>query len=310
MSSQVRIATRESMLALWQAGHIADALRAAHPGIDITLIPMTTAGDRMLAKPLFEIGGKGLFLKELECALLDDEADIAVHSMKDVPVELPQGLIIKSVLKRLDGRDAFVSNEYDDLDSLPANATVGTSSLRRQCQLKAYRSDICFENLRGNVNTRIKRLDDGEFDAIILASAGLKRLGLEDRIKAHLDTDICLPAIGQGIIGIECRDDDRPTHDLLAPLHDEDTFSLIAAERAFAKKIKADCHLPIAAYAELAESALVLRGRVGMPDGSRLIEGSVTGTLDDPTSAGHALAIDLIDRGAGAILDTVREQLS
>ena len=303
----MRIATRRSTLALWQANHVADALREAHPGLDVSLVPMTTEGDRQLATALFQIGGKGLFLKELECAMLAGDADIAVHSMKDVPVDLPEGLCITAVLARLDPRDAFVSNEFADLDDLPTAARVGTSSLRRQCQLKAYRPDVDTGSLRGNVETRLKRLDDGDFAAVILASAGLKRLGMAYRIRAPIPTDICLPAIGQGVIGVECREDDASTGELLAAINHDETAALIAAERAFASALTADCRLPVAALAEASGTEVSITGRVGMPDGSRLISGTARGPLAETEAAGQALALDLLNRGAADILDRLRE---
>ncbi len=304
----MRIATRRSTLALWQASHVADALREAHPGLDVSLIPMTTEGDRRLATALFEIGGKGLFLKELERAMLAGEADIAVHSMKDVPAQLPEGLCITTVLKRLDPRDAFVSNEFADLDDLPTEARVGTSSLRRQCQLKAYRPDVATENLRGNVETRLKHLDDGDFAAVILASAGLKRLGMADRIRAPIPTDICLPAVGQGVIGVECRDDDAPTRELLAALNHDETAALISAERAFSKALAADCHLPVAALAEASGAEVSITGLVGMPDGSRLISGTARAPLAESEAVGQSLAMDLLNQGAADILDRLRDK--
>ncbi len=304
----MRIATRRSTLALWQASHVADALREAHPGLDVSLIPMTTEGDRRLATALFEIGGKGLFLKELERAMLAGDADIAVHSMKDVPAQLPEGLCITAVLERLDPRDAFVSNKFADLDDLPTMARVGTSSLRRQCQLKAYRPDVATENLRGNVETRLKHLDDGDFAAVILASAGLKRLGMADRIRAPIPTDICLPAIGQGVIGVECRDDDAPTRELLAALNHDETAALISAERAFSKALAADCHLPVAALAEASGAEVSITGLVGMPDGSRLISGTARAPLAESEAVGQSLAMDLLNQGAADILDRLRDK--
>lgn len=303
----MRIATRRSTLALWQANHVANALREAHPGLDVSLVPMTTEGDRRLDVALFEIGGKGLFLKELERAMLTGDADIAVHSMKDVPIELPAGLCITAMLERLDPRDAFVSNEFADLYDLPAGAMIGTSSLRRQCQLKACRPDIETESLRGNVETRLKRLDDGDFAAVILASAGLKRLGMADRIRAPISTDICLPAIGQGVIGVECREDDASTRELLAALNHDETGTLITAERAFASALAADCHLPVAALAQASETEVSITGRVGMPDGSRLISGTARRPLAETEAAGQSLALDLLNQGAADILDRLRD---
>lgn len=303
MSEQIlRIATRKSPLAVWQAEHVAATLERQHPGLRVELIGMTTQGDRILDAPLAKIGGKGLFVKELEQGLLEGRADIAVHSMKDVPVELPQGLHLAVIMQREDPRDAFVSNQYRTLDELPEGARVGTSSLRRQSQLAARRPDLHIAPLRGNVNTRLAKLDGGEFDAIILASAGLKRLGLAERITRCLATADSLPAIGQGAIGIECRSDDARVNGLIAPLHHPDTASCVLAERAMNQRLMGGCQVPIAGHAELQEGALLLRGLVGRPDGSEIVRGEQRGHPEEAQTLGLRLAEDLLARGAEEIL--------
>lgn len=263
---------------------------------------MTTRGDQILDAPLAKVGGKGLFVKELEQAMLEGRADIAVHSMKDVPVELPPGLELAVVLEREDPRDAFVSSRYATLDELPQGARVGTSSLRRQCQLRAVRPDLSLHDLRGNVNTRLDKLERGEFDAIILACAGLKRLGFTARIRQELGPDVILPAIGQGAIGIECRSDDGAIKALIAPLAHATTSVRLRAERAFNRRLNGGCQVPIAGYAELGHGVIVLRGLVGSPDGSQLVQGVISGRPEDAEELGQVLADDLLGRGAGAIL--------
>lgn len=303
MSKQIiRIATRKSPLALWQANHVQALLREAHPGIEVELVGMTTQGDRILDAPLAKVGGKGLFVKELEQGILAGNADIAVHSMKDVPVELPAGLHLPVVLRREDPRDAFVSNTYPSLQSLPAGARVGTSSLRRQCQLMARYPHLRILSLRGNVGTRLAKLDAGEYDAIVLACAGLKRLGLEERITQHLDPEDSLPAIGQGAIGIECRSDDPVVNELIAVLDDPETHVRVRAERALNKRLMGGCQVPIAGYAVLEQGELVLRGLVGRPDGSEMVRGEIRGRPEDAERLGTTLADDLLSRGADAIL--------
>jgi len=301
----IRIATRKSPLALWQAEHVAACLRQAHPGLEVRLVTMVTRGDRLLDAPLAKVGGKGLFVKELEQGILEGRADIAVHSMKDVPVELPPGLHIGAVLVREDPRDAWVSHRHPDPAAAPAALKVGTSSLRRQCQLRRRFPDWRIEPLRGNVGTRLQKLDDGRFDAIVLAAAGLKRLGLADRIRQRLDPELCLPAIGQGAIGVECRRDDAAINDLLAPLHHDDTATCIAAERAFNARLEGGCQVPIAAFAELTPGRLRLRGRIGMPDGSRLLAEEIEGRPDQAAEMGTALAETLLSRGGDRILRRV-----
>jgi len=308
MSQPLRIATRKSPLALWQAEHVTAQLKAAHPGLEIELLGMSTQGDKILDTPLAKIGGKGLFVKELEQGMLDGQADIAVHSMKDVPVHLPDGLHLPIIMEREDPHDAFVSNHYANLDALPEGARVGTSSLRRQCQLAARRPDLQIMPLRGNVNTRLKKLDDGDYDAIILAAAGLKRLGFGARIRDAISAEQSLPAIGQGAIGIECRSDDARINELIAPLHDTDTADRVRAERAFNERLEGGCQVPIGGHAVLEGDQLWLRGLVGTPDGSELIEGEIRGPRADAQALGIALAEELLDRGAGRILKALYDQ--
>jgi hydroxymethylbilane synthase len=302
MSRSLRIATRKSPLALWQAEHVASALRAAHPGLEVEIIGMSTQGDKILDTPLAKIGGKGLFVKELEQGLLEGRADVAVHSMKDVPVDLPAGLHIAAIMAREDPRDALVSDRVEAIADLPEGARVGTSSLRRQCQIAARRPDLEILPLRGNVNTRLRKLDEGEFDAIVLASAGLKRLGFQARIRALLSIDESLPAIGQGAIGIECRRDDVETHARLAPLHHPDTATRVEAERALNRRLHGGCQVPIAGHATLHNGYLTLRGLVGEPDGTRLLRDEVRGAMAGASALGEALAGRLLARGADAIL--------
>ncbi len=299
----VRIATRRSPLALWQAEYVKTALEKIHPNIRIELVKMVTQGDKILDTPLAKVGGKGLFVKELETGMLQGEADIAVHSMKDVPVEFPKGLHLAVICPREDPRDAFVSNRFASFDSLPEGARVGTSSLRRQCQLRARRPDLQILDLRGNVNTRLKKLDDGQYDAIILAAAGLIRLGFQQRIREFLTVEISLPAIGQGAVGIECRTDDDDIHELLAPLNDETTHIRVTAERAMNNRLEGGCQVPIAGYAELEGDGLWLRGLVGHPDGAPVIKSEIRGKAAQAGALGTALADDLLTRGAREILD-------
>ncbi len=303
----IRIATRKSPLALWQAEHVADELRKAHSGIGVELVRMTTQGDRILDSPLSKVGGKGLFVKELEQGMLEGRADIAVHSMKDVPVALPPGLHIATLLSREDPRDAFVSSAYENLDALPEEARVGTSSLRRQCQLRSRRPDLEILDLRGNVNTRLAKLDAGEYAAIILASAGLKRLGFAARIRAYFEPEVSLPAIGQGAVGVECREDDPVIHELLAPLNDPDTHIRVLAERALNTRLSGGCQVPIAGYAELSGDTLRLRALVGQPDGQAILRGEISGAAEEAETLGKALAEDLLSRGAAEILRAVYE---
>ena len=301
----IKIATRKSQLALWQAEHVRSQLLHFHPELEVELITMSTQGDRVLDSPLAKIGGKGLFVKELEQSMLRGEADIAVHSMKDVPVELPDGLHISTILTREDPRDAFVSNQFSDIDELPKNARVGTSSMRRRCQLAEIRPDLNIMDLRGNVNTRLAKLDDGDYDAIILASAGLIRLEFESRISSFIQPEVMLPAIGQGAIGIESRDDDQHILDLLAPLNDDETRIRVEAERAMNHRLQGGCQVPIGGHAILEEGVIVLRGLVGKPDGSEIIHGVISGRPEDAEEMGKTLAEDLLSRGAGEILENL-----
>jgi hydroxymethylbilane synthase len=306
LGKPLRIATRKSQLALWQAEHVAALLRGAHPGLEVELVPMVTQGDRIQDRTLAAIGGKGLFIKELEVALEEQRADIAVHSMKDLPGDLPEGLIIAAVLERADARDALLTASARGLDDLPRGARVGTSSLRRQAQLLAARPDLKLETLRGNVDTRLRRLDDGDMDAIVLACAGLTRLGLESRITALLDPKICLPAVAQGVIGIECRGADSRTRGLVTVLNHQDTRIAMDAERAFAHRLGGSCQSPIAAHARLDGQRLRLDGLVAEPDGSRLLRDSVSGGIDDPAALGALLAERILAAGADSLLERLR----
>ncbi|MGW8228648.1 MAG: hydroxymethylbilane synthase [Gammaproteobacteria bacterium] len=305
MTETLRIATRKSQLALWQAEYVRDVLLQYHPDLNVELVKMTTQGDKILDTPLAKVGGKGLFVKELEAGLLSGDADIAVHSMKDVPVELPEGLHLSVICPREDPRDAFVSNEYASFASLPKGARLGTSSLRRQCQLAAQRPDLNIIDLRGNVNTRLQKLDAGDYDAIILAAAGLKRLGMQTRITETLSPEVSLPAIGQGAVGIECRVNDDWVNDLLAPLNDRDTAIRVRAERALNHRLQGGCQVPIAGYAELAHGVILLRGLVGTVDGSKIIHGEIAGQPEDAEYLGRVLAEDLLTRGADEILESL-----
>jgi len=308
MTETIRIATRKSPLAMWQAEHVAAELRRLHAGLEVEIIGMTTRGDKILDAPLAKVGGKGLFVKELEQGMLAGDADIAVHSMKDVPVEFPQGLHLAVILDREDPLDAFVSNRFDGLDALPEGACVGTSSLRRQCQLAARRPDLRIEPLRGNVNTRLRKLDDGEYDAIILAAAGLKRLGFGERIRARIAVEDSLPAIGQGAIGIECRSDDPRVHALIGPLHHAATAERVLAERGMNARLQGGCQVPIAGHAVHDGDELWLRGLVGTPDGSRLLRAEGRAPGSDAEQLGEAIADDLLGQGADEILAALREE--
>jgi hydroxymethylbilane synthase len=304
--SPLRIATRKSQLALWQAGHVAMLLRQAHPGLEVELVPMVTQGDRIQDRSLSAIGGKGLFIKELEVALEEERADIAVHSMKDLPGDLPAGLTIAAVLERADPQDALIAANAAGIEDLPRGARVGTSSLRRQAQLLAARADLRIEALRGNVDTRLRRFDAGELDAIVLACAGLIRLGLASRIGARLDPKICLPAVAQGVIGIECRDADERTLGLLAVLNHRETRIVMDAERAFAHRLGGSCQSPIAAHARLEGETLMLEGLVAEPDGSRLLRDAMSGSAERPAALGERLAERILAAGAGALLERLR----
>ena len=303
----LRIATRESPLALWQANFVRDALIQHHPDLQVELVPMTTRGDQILDSPLAKVGGKGLFVKELEKAMLDGRADIAVHSMKDVPMEFPEGLGLAVICEREDPADAFVSNEFASLQELPAGARVGTSSFRRQCQLKSERPDLEILDLRGNVGTRLGKLDSGGYDAIILAAAGLIRLELEQRIRERLPFTLSLPAGGQGAVGIECRNDDLPTLQLLDCLHHQDTAARVTAERAVNSRLEGGCQVPIASFAELVGDSLNLRALVGAVDGSVIYRSERNGSKHEAEQLGIDVAEDLLAQGARAILDAIKQ---
>jgi hydroxymethylbilane synthase len=300
--SLLRIATRKSALALWQAEHVAARLRAAHPGLAVELVPMTTRGDEIADRPLATIGGKGLFLKELEVAMLEGRAELAVHSLKDVPAELEPGFVLPAMLPRADAADAFVSNEHATLAALPHGARVGTSSLRRQAQLRAARPDLELVDLRGNVNTRLAKLDAGDYDAVVLACAGLERLGLAARIRQRLGAPDWLPAPGQAAIGIEARADQPAVLALLAALDDADTRVTVSAERAMNHALGGSCTVPVAAWCVLGEHGLHLRGLVGDATDGRLLRAEAGGPADQPEVLGRAVAEALLAQGAGAML--------
>ncbi|MGO4150531.1 hydroxymethylbilane synthase [Vibrio cholerae] len=299
----IRIATRQSPLALWQANYVKDALMAAHPGLQVELVTMVTRGDVILDTPLAKVGGKGLFVKELEIAMLEGRADLAVHSMKDVPVDFPDGLGLVTICEREDPRDAFVSNTYAKIEDLPSGAIVGTCSLRRQCQLKAARPDLVIKQLRGNVGTRLSKLDAGEYDAIILAAAGLKRLELESRIRSFIEPEQSLPAVGQGAVGIECRVDDQRVRALLAPLNHADTADRVRCERAMNLTLQGGCQVPIGSYALLEGEHIWLRALVGEPDGSQIVRGEIRGPRTQAEQLGITLAEQLLSQGAKEILE-------
>ncbi|NQY51311.1 MAG: hydroxymethylbilane synthase [Piscirickettsiaceae bacterium] len=301
----VKIATRKSPLAIWQAKFVHDALLALYPNLQIILLKMSTQGDKILDTPLAKIGGKGLFVKELEQSMLLGNADIAVHSMKDVPVKLHEGLHVPVICKREDPFDAFVSNSYQFIDDLPQGARVGTSSLRRECQLRSYRPDLNIIPLRGNVNTRLKKLDKGDYDAIILATAGLRRLKFTNRIKSKLTLSQILPAIGQGALGIETRIDDDAVNSLIAPLLCSKTWIVISAERAMNRRLSGGCQIPIAGFASVRSGKIRIRGLVGRPDGIEILHAEITGKVEDAESLGTALAEQLLAQGADKILANI-----
>lgn len=306
MSLRLRIATRRSKLALWQANHVRDLLAAAHPGLEIELLPMVTRGDRILDRPLAEIGGKGLFLKELELAMLEGEADLAVHSMKDMPAEMTPGLAMEVALPRANPFDALLMRGHANLDALPPGCTVGTSSLRRQCQLRALRPDLRVESLRGNVDTRLRKLQEGDYDAIILACAGLERLGLAEHITQVLGPPDWLPAATQGIIGLQSRVDDPATLKLVGPLNDAETLAAAVAERAVTQALQGSCQVPLAAYASLAGERLVLSAMVGTPDGRRILRANAQGAVADAARVGSGVAQQLAAQGALEIIEDIR----
>ena len=305
LEKTLKIATRQSPLALWQANYVKDRLQQLYPDLTIELVPMVTKGDVILDSPLAKIGGKGLFVKELENALLNKEADIAVHSMKDVPMQFPEGLGLAVICQREDPRDAFVSHSYRTFVELPQGAVVGTSSLRRQCQLKALRPDLDIRSLRGNVGTRLSKLDNGDYDAIILASAGLIRLGLADRIASFIDVEQSLPAAGQGAVGIECRTDDMQVQALLAPLADAETTYCVLAERAMNNHLQGGCQVPIGGYAVLQQGQLYLRALVGDIDGSRIIRAEGKSAVENAEVLGVKIAEQLLAQGADKILQAI-----
>ncbi len=303
--NKITIATRKSPLAMWQAEFIQAQLQAQHPGLQVDLLPMTTKGDQLLDSPLSKIGGKGLFVKELEHHLLEGTADIAVHSMKDVPMYLPEGLYLGPICDRHEPRDAFVSNHYTTVDQLPLGAIVGTSSLRRQCQLQRYRPDLIVHSLRGNVQTRLAKLDAGEFDAIILAASGLMRLELHSRIANVIDDTICLPACGQGALGIELREGDQRVAELVSFLDHEESRICVQAERAMNTKLNGGCQVPIGGYAELSGDQLHLRGLVGSVDGKQMLYAEARGVSSDAEQLGIQVADDLLRQGAAKILEQI-----
>jgi hydroxymethylbilane synthase len=306
LSAPLRIATRRSKLALWQARHVAERLERVHAGIRIEIVPMTTQGDRVQDRALADVGGKGLFVKELELALAENRADLAVHSMKDVPSSLPPGFAIAAALERANPLDALVSREHRRFEDLPPRAAIGTSSPRRQAQLKAARRDLEIRLLRGNVETRLARLADGSLDAIVLACAGLERLGLAAQITQVLDAGLSVPAVGQGVIGVETRDDDTATRELAAAIDHAETRSRLEAERAFAETLHGSCHSPIAAHARIVANTLTLSGFVGAPDGAESYRGTLLGPSEDAVAIGRALARQLSSDGAGALLERLR----
>lgn len=307
--TSLKIATRQSPLALWQAEFVKAQLQRHHPSLAVELVTFTTRGDRILDSSLSKIGGKGLFVKELEHALLEGVADIAVHSMKDVPMEFPQGLGLAVICEREDARDAFVSQHYKNLEALPQGARIGTSSLRRQCQIKQLRPDVQIKDLRGNVQTRLGKLDAGEFDAIILAAAGLKRLGLQARITDYFADTLLLPAGGQGAVGIEVRsaatEKDKAIIDLLKPLNHHRTALCVRAERAMNHRLQGGCQVPIACFSQLANTDIHLRGLVGAVDGSVILRAEKIGRAEDPEALGIAVAEQLLALGADKILNEI-----
>lgn len=299
---KIRIATRKSPLALWQANFVKQNLLLAHKDLKVELIPMVTQGDIILDSPLSKIGGKGLFVKQLEQAILNNEADIAVHSIKDIPAQFPEGLMLATICQRDEVRDAFVANKYTSLNDLPEGAIVGTSSLRRQCQLRSHFPHLIIKDLRGNVGTRLNKLDEEQYDAIILASVGLKRLSLEHRITQYIDTDLMLPAVGQGAIGIESRTDDKQILDIISVLDDKKSRACIQAERAMNNALQGGCQVPIAGYCGLNNDQLMLQGLVGRVDGSKIIKQQITGCINEAESLGEELAQQLLNQGADLIL--------
>jgi len=303
--SRLVIASRESALAMWQAEHIRDRLRQLYPQTEVSILGMTTQGDQILEVTLSKIGGKGLFVKELETALEDGRADLAVHSLKDVPMHLPEGFVLAAIGEREDPHDAFVSGKYENLASLPAGSIVGTSSLRRESQLRERFPHLKIEPLRGNVQTRLRKLDEGQYSAIILAAAGLKRLGLGDRIRALITSEDSLPAVGQGALGIECRADRQDVIALLQPLHHPDTAACVTAERAMSRALAGSCQVPLGGFAEVRGGRLRMRGFVASPDGKRVVRAELTDDISDPESLGNRVADALRAQGAEEILAAI-----
>ncbi|GKT11380.1 MAG: hydroxymethylbilane synthase [Thiomicrorhabdus sp.] len=305
MKKTLRIATRKSPLAMWQAEYVKAELEKAHPGLEIELLPMSTKGDKILDVPLAKIGGKGLFTKELEDRMMEGKADIAVHSMKDVPMELPEGFALGAILKRHAPTDAFVSNNFATFDELPQGAILGTSSLRRKAQLIAIRPDLDVRDLRGNVGTRLGKLDAGEYDAIVLATSGLQRLELDDRIRHEIAPEVCLPAVTQGTLGIEYFEKDKETLDIIRVMNHDDSEIRAIAERAMNHRLEGGCQVPIGVFAELEGDMISMRGLVGSLDGTEILTASIEGPKADAKAIGVALAEKLLDQGAKAILDEV-----
>jgi hydroxymethylbilane synthase len=302
LPKRIVIASRESALAMWQAQHIRDRLRALYPQTEVSILGMTTQGDQILEVTLSKIGGKGLFVKELETALEDGSADLAVHSLKDVPMNLPEGFVLAAIGKREDPHDAFISNKFDNLAALPAGSVVGTSSLRRESQLRARFPLLKIEPLRGNVQTRLRKLDEGQYAAIILAAAGLKRLGLGDRIRGIITSEDSLPAVGQGALGIECRTDRADIIALLQPLHDADTAACVMAERTMSRALGGSCQVPLGGFAEVTNGKLRMRGFVASPDGQRMMRAESIGEISNPEALGTIIANELRAQGADVIL--------
>lgn len=305
MTTPLRIATRKSPLALWQAEEVSRRLKSFHPDLEIELVPMTTKGDQILNSPLSKVGGKGLFVKELEVAMLEGRADIAVHSMKDVPMEFPEGLQLSAVLERDDPRDAFISDKYNSLDELPDGAILGTSSLRRQTIIKSAYPNLEIKMLRGNINTRIAKLEAGEYDAIILAASGLKRMGFDERITAIIEPEVMLPAVGQGALGIESRSNDAEVDAILAPLRDKETTLRLTTERAMNNRLNGGCQVPVAGYSEVNGDQITLRGLIGFTDGSTIYRSEKSAATSDAESLGIAVAEELMAQGGDKVLESL-----
>ena len=305
MTTPLRIATRKSPLALWQAEEVSRRLKSFHPDLEIELVPMTTKGDQILNSPLSKVGGKGLFVKELEVAMLEGRADIAVHSMKDVPMEFPEGLQLSAVLERDDPRDAFISDKYNSLDELPDGAILGTSSLRRQTIIKSTYPNLEIKMLRGNINTRIAKLEAGEYDAIILAASGLKRMGFDERITAIIEPEVMLPAVGQGALGIEGRSNDAEVDAILAPLRDKETTLRLTTERAMNNRLNGGCQVPVAGYSEVNGDQITLRGLIGFTDGSTIYRSEKSAATNNAESLGIAVAEELMAQGGDKVLESL-----